>query len=304
MLEISHAKEEKALRFAKKYFNEFITKEGKVNSNKSTEELYKVYMSYYDLYFKNSNEEKRKNDIEIAYKYLFYILEEQNRFRQIGELTTNLTDSYDGLIRRISEYSFKSEKENSINDNILRELSNFKEILHITISNINAAMKGYNNKEKIDAYYIETKRKIEELIKRIQTASFELDKSKNNYRKIWGPINNNRITKKYIDYSNLSEAKKIWKKKRNEACYELINLYKSLDKLNEDTLIYIWISEQSDELCDYIEPTTITLNNKLTKLEKSKNYYCYLSDSEKEKLDTKNKRNKQLRKILDKKGTN
>ena len=93
-------------------------------------------------------------------------------------------------------------------------------------------MEEYDDKEKIDTYYIETKRKIEELIKRIQTASFELDKSKKNYYTAWDTINNNRIANRYVDYSNLSETKKAWKKKRNEACYELINLYKSLDKLN------------------------------------------------------------------------
>ncbi|MBP3841890.1 MAG: hypothetical protein IK997_07235 [Bacilli bacterium] len=309
MPEINYAKEERAKLFAKKYFYEFITRDGKVNSNKNTENLYRVYLSYSDLYFNDNNEEnsKKRFEIETAYNYLFYVLEEQKVFKPVGELVTSLLDSYDGLIRRISEYRFKQRKENGFgekqnnnNDNILTELSSFKEILNITISNISAAMNEYDNKEKIDIYYIETKRRLEDLIKRIQTSSFELDKSKNSYHQIIDDITTSKITNRYINYTELSEAKKTWKKKRNEACYELIYLYKELDKLNEKTLMLAWITKQTDELYDYIEPTNDTLNDRLRKLRKSANYYCFLSESEKETMDKKNKEYKLKNKAINK----
>lgn len=302
MPEINHAKELRAKLFAEKYFEEFITKDEYVNPNKNTEDLYKAYMFYYDLYINNAND-YRKFEIETAYKYLFYILEGQKRFKNTGELVTNLSDSYDGLIKRISEYSFiskndnsYSEKQNITNSNILNELSSFKIILSSTINNLSLVINKYDSKEKIDIYYVETNRRIEELIKRIQNASFELDKAKDNYYNVWNIANSNKLANRYVNYSELGEAKKRWKKRRNDACYELINLFKELNKINEDTLIYIWIAEQKEELIDSFKTTSDVLDYNLQELEKSKNYYCFLSETEKEKLDKKNKELKLKRK--------
>ena len=61
-----------------------------------------------------------------------------------------------------------------------------------------------------------------------------------------------------------------------------------------------WITKQTDELYDYIEPTNDTLNDRLRKLRKSGNYYCFLSESEKETMDKKNKEYKLKNKAINK----
>ena len=172
-------------------------------------------------------------------------------------ITKEIEQSLEILLQELNNYKFQPIKENSYgynqnktNEQILRELSILKPTIIVYLNNIYQYIKTNNNPN-----YIE---KLVSLKNNLDNSIEYLKEAREEYYTTW------EHQKKYGNYINLiGQNNKNWKKERNNACKTILNLYKELHKLNNIILN---------------KKTNINLNI----IKNSPNYYCYLSNNEKE----------------------
>lgn len=297
-----YEKEKEIREKAIKYFKDFFEENGNIKSNVTIDDLYKKYLYYCEEYFTKNDDDsnKIKIDIKAGYDYVFYIIEGALNYTDPKEITAKLLDSYSGLVRRIGEYRFKKTKEgsygenqNNANDNILMNISNLKQVVYGTINNINIMLENFN-KDNLNVFGIETLRTLNELRDRLISHSIELDKAKNNYYKA--------LTEKYLSnetsFTAVGNAKKIWKQKKNEACAELLSFVKVLNSTNKSMAEYYGSLKDEKESIDIYSWSMVSelYIESMKEIRKSKEYYSFLSETEKENLNKENKIKKLRRK--------
>ena len=296
-----YRKEKEIKEKAIKYFKEFFEENGSIKKNVTTDDLYKKYLYYCEKYFTKNDidSNKIKMDIKEGYEYVFYIIEGTLNYTDSKKTTAKLLDSYNGLVRRIGEYRFKKTKEgsygenqNNANDNILVNISNLKQVVYRTINNINVMLKNYN-KDNLNIFSIETLRTLNELRDRLISQSIELDEARNNYYKAL----NDKYLSNETSFTEVGNAKKAWRQKKNEACAELLNFVKVLYSTNKSIAEYYSSLKEEKENIDINSWKAVSelYFESMREIRNSKEYYSFLSETEKEKL-SKDKKIKKLKK--------
>ena len=185
--------------------------------------------------------------------------EELKLFLNKNTITEEIKILLTTLIKELENYKFQPNKKNGYGDNqnktnkqILSEIKYITPLIINYLNNINFDIK-INKSPKYIEKLIYLKNSLDISIK-------YLTESKEEYFDTW------EQHKKYGGYINLiGKNNKNWKKERNNACKNILNLYKELHIINNSIL-----NKQKD----------IDLNI----INNSQNYFCYLNNNEKQNI--------------------
>ena len=232
-------------------------------------------------------------DIERAFLYLKRAFLEQTKFNANNHITEKLLTSYEQLITTMSEYEFTAHKKNSwgacqtnSNQDILFDISLLKPVLTMSIKNIDIYLDQIMFVDQMELFYHILMENLHNLIDKLDACDEKLLDAQTNYYNAWAESKNYRIQ---LTDSELGLYKKEWRLQRNNACHEILTFYKDIVKISADVV---------DPTKSKLVPAHLQVNIEnlysagKENIEKSPNYYSFLTKQEIQEQSQKNKEKK------------
>ena len=107
------------------------------------------------------------------------------------------------------------------------------------------------------------------------------------YHKTWNDLIRPGYWSEKCSFAELGEERNWWRKTRNNACVMLLDFYRELVEINialyyktfdyEDLTLIHGLDEETKSIIQL-------LNFQINEIKHSKNYYCYLTEEEKDEL--------------------
>lgn len=285
-------KNAEAKEMAVKYFPCFFGNDLNVTTKYDINELEKQYLRYCKKYstIYSTNSADERFYIQMAYEYMKNILKEQTKFEVNSHITKSILQSYKSLISTMSTYSFNPHWANSYgalqnetNKKILLEISLFHPFFTGVLKNIDNYLEKVSEPGKIDVFYCELIKNLENLNDRLDNKNSELLNAQYEYHNTWNEAK--RGYRGGSTDSDLGFTKKNWRLARNNACHCILNFFKELEGINK--ALYCEAFKRNEENYAIPDDTTAiseTYNNGIANIVKSPNYFCYLNEKEKEEL--------------------
>lgn len=286
----------KAREYAKRYFpNYFNYLIGK--SNYSYNEFQSKYIQYLEAYFNDELDGEKRSSIKSAYNYINSIClrdTELSDKESVSGLVHRIWEQYRNLIEQIATYKFDTESENTkeyiqntVNIQITDQISLFDPLIHDICITINDKIKTEpltkpHNEHLIDRHL---KYRLDYMGKALNDAQNNLFDSQSIYHEAWNNYTNPECIEDQISDSELDIYSNDWRKARNKACQTILSFVGGMVELN---LIAFYNAIDYKNTKQELDEETLQkinyYNACLKYLQHSSNYYCYLDDTEKEKL--------------------
>lgn len=284
----------KVKKMAIEYFPNFFGENLIVTTDHNIDDLEREYLEYCKKYFNIFERDTNNERYQIlqAYEYIKTHLKEHTKFQANSELSKKILQSYDELISTMGSYKFSTYDDtsygavqNNTNKNILLEISLFQPFFESVLKNIDDYFATIPEAEQIDEFYCGLVSKLEELKNLLDHSEKKLKSAQEEYHTAWNGKNAPYYYRR--DYnipsytaSELGEAKKEWRLKRNEACYSILKFFKGLENINKT--LYCNVAEFREK--DNELEISNLYNGAVTNIVKGPNYFCYLDEGYKRKV--------------------
>jgi hypothetical protein len=277
---------------AYKYFKDFFQEDLSVSKNCNLKKLRGYYIKYCKEYFTKFGtiNDNIREDIIKAYTYMESEINTNKKLETKSNICNRVRSSYDELLKLIANYSFKSrwlnsygDTQNKANKAIILDISLLRPILENTLYNIDQILNESDNDDFKTELIVRLEREENNL--KQQTRNLKL--AMNEYHDTWDFLNGRAAIGyacTWLKASDLGEAKKDWRKKKNEACHEVLKFYENIELLNRYALIGTF-----DKVPNYTLDLTILLELGLENIKNSPYYYSYLNNEEKNTIEETNK---------------
>lgn len=293
MFNFNIIEELKAREAAKKYFpNNFSILTGEFILRYTKEDLQREYQKYLIKYFNDELDVENRNNIKLGYDYLDDVYSKDINIsdkEKTAGIIYRLWYEYTGLEKQIAGYRYtarwddsKGAIQNSVNLQILEQLSLFNPIIYDTCTTISKKIKEnkLSNEQKK-----ELENKLDKLALDLNDARNILYYNKGCYHEDWAHCVRPTYFTKRATLKDLAQSMHEWRKSRNEACFTMLEFVRKLIEI--DIAVYYNTFDYQNEqygLDEHLIQKINYFNECMKYIRHSKNYFCYLDEDEKQEL--------------------